>query len=72
MLFRSHGARPMQKDWVKSVQRQCADRRVAFFFKQWGGRQKSKAGRLLDGRTYDDMPETQKASSDSLLVLWSA
>lgn len=64
-----HGARPMREEWVKSVQRQCAARRVAFFFKQWGGRQKSKAGRLLDGRTYDEMPETREASSDSLLVL---
>ena len=50
------GARPMQKEWVTSIQRQCAAQHVPFFFKQWGGRQKSKTGRLLDGKTYDEMP----------------
>jgi protein gp37 len=50
------GARPMQKEWVVSIQNQCAENRIPFFFKQWGGRQKSKTGRLLDGRTYDEMP----------------
>jgi protein gp37 len=51
-----HGARPMSEDWVASLRGQCAKARVAFFFKQWGGRQKSKTGRLLQGRTYDEMP----------------
>jgi|SRR5580698_7273547 protein gp37 len=51
-----HGARPMEKDWVASIQQQCRRSGVAFFFKQWGGVQKSKNGRLLDGRTYDEMP----------------
>lgn len=51
-----HGARPMQKDWVVSVRRQCREARVPFFFKQWGGVQKSRYGRELDGRTYDQMP----------------
>jgi protein gp37 len=50
------GARPMQPDWVVSLQAQCARARVPFFFKQWGGVQKGKYGRLLKGRTYDDMP----------------
>ncbi len=50
------GARPMQIEWVVSIQNQCAENRIPFFFKQWGGRQKSKTGRLLDGRTYDEMP----------------
>ena len=50
------GARPMQKEWVTSIQRQCAAKHIPFFFKQWGGRQKSKTGRLLDGKTYDEMP----------------
>ena len=54
------GARPMQKEWVVSIQNQCAENRIPFFFKQWGGRQKSKTGRLLDGRTYDEMPSRQK------------
>lgn len=55
-----HGARPMKKAWVVSIQRQCSRDDVAFFFKQWGGVQKSKNGRLLDGKTYDEMPATQK------------
>ena len=53
-----HGARPMKEEWVSSLKKQCAKAKVPFFFKQWGGRQKSKAGRLLDGRTYDEMPAT--------------
>jgi protein gp37 len=51
-----HGARPMQKEWVTSIKLQCRKAKVPFFFKQWGGRQKSKAGRLFQGRTYDEMP----------------
>jgi protein gp37 len=51
-----HGARPMSPDWVNSIKVQCSRAKVPFFFKQWGGRQKSKAGRLLDGRTHDEMP----------------
>jgi protein gp37 len=50
------GARPMQRDWVISVRRQCRQQNVPFFFKQWGGVRKSKNGRILDGRTYDEMP----------------
>jgi protein gp37 len=51
-----HGARPMEKEWVINIQRQCRAARIDFFFKQWGGVQKKKAGRLLNGRTYDNMP----------------
>ena len=51
-----HGARPMQKEWVVSLKNQCWKARVPFFFKQWGGVQKKKNGRRLDGRTYDQMP----------------
>jgi protein gp37 len=50
------GARPMQPEWVESIQRQCARTGVAFFFKQWGGVRKKSTGRELHGRTYDDMP----------------
>lgn len=53
-----HGARPMRKEWVVSMRRQCREARVPFFFKQWGGVHKSKTGRELDGRTYDQMPAT--------------
>jgi protein gp37 len=51
-----HGARPIIKDWVERIRRQCETAAVPFFFKQWGGVNKSKAGRELNGRTYDDMP----------------
>lgn len=50
------GARPMLREWVISVRRQCRQQNVPFFFKQWGGVRKSKNGRILDGRTYDEMP----------------
>jgi protein gp37 len=50
------GARPMLREWVVSIRRQCRRGNVPFFFKQWGGVKKKKAGRLLDGRTYDEMP----------------
>jgi len=50
------GARPMEKAWVLAIREQCEAARIPFFFKQWGGVRKSKAGRELDGRTYDEMP----------------
>lgn len=50
------GARPMHAEWVESIQRQCEHMAVLFFFKQWGGVRKNRTGRLLHGRTYDDIP----------------
>lgn len=49
-------ARPMKEWWVWDIRQQCAEQGVDFFFKQWGGANKKKAGRLLGGRTYDEMP----------------
>jgi protein gp37 len=51
------GARPMDKAWVVSIRNQCRSARVPFFFKQWGGVRKGETGRLLDGRTYDEVPD---------------
>jgi protein gp37 len=51
------GARPMEKQWVDNILKICRAKAVAFFFKQWGGVHKSKAGRLLNGKTHDAMPE---------------
>ena len=51
-----HGARPLQKEWVTSIRDQCESKGIPFFFKQWGGVRKKKAGRVLDGRTYDGFP----------------
>ncbi len=50
------GARPMKREWVISIRKQCREQGVPFFFKQWGGVRKVKNGRLLDGRTYDEYP----------------
>ena len=56
------GARPMDAGWVLDIQKQCRKGRVPFFFKQWGGFNKKKAGRILEGRTWDEMPrQTGKA-----------
>jgi protein gp37 len=50
------GARRMEPQWVRNIHAQCIKADVPFFFKQWGGVQKSKFGRSLNGRTYDEMP----------------
>jgi len=50
------GARPVDKSWVVDIRDQCQEAGVAFFFKQWGGTQKKKAGRELEGCTWDEMP----------------
>lgn len=50
------GARPMKQEWVETIYRQCRERNVPFFFKQWGGVQKHRSGRMLFGRTFDEMP----------------
>lgn len=50
------GARPMKAEWVRDIRDQCVAAGVPFFFKQWGGVWKKRAGRVLDGRTWDEMP----------------
>lgn len=50
------GARPIKIEWVREIREQCLEADVPFFFKQWGGIQKKKTGRVLDGRTWDDFP----------------
>ncbi len=50
------GARPMDANWVRQIRDRCLQANVPFFFKQWGGPVKSKTGRLLDCRTWDEMP----------------
>jgi protein gp37 len=54
------GARPMEEAWLENVLLQCRAARVPFFFKQWGGVRKKKAGRELHGKTYDEFPFTAK------------
>jgi len=50
------GARPMEIEWVRGIREQCRGQNVPFFFKQWGGVNKKKAGRVLDGEIWDEMP----------------
>jgi protein gp37 len=57
------GARPMKKEWVLQIRDRCLDRGVPFFFKQWGGVQKSRTGRALEGRTWDEMPLTNEGTN---------
>jgi protein gp37 len=49
-------ARPMLSEWVTEIRDRCQDRGVPYFFKQWGGTNKKATGRMLDGRTWDEMP----------------
>lgn len=55
------GARPMKKEWVLMILEHCQKAKVPFFFKQWGGKNKKKAGRLLEGRIWDQLPLLQSS-----------
>jgi protein gp37 len=57
-----HRPRPMKSDWVLEIKEKCDETGVPFFFKQWGGRNKKRNGRRLDGKTYDAMPQYQLQS----------
>lgn len=63
------GARPMQKSWVVDIKRQCHQQRAAFFFKQWGGVNKKRTGRRLNGRTYSGMPKLPEGDPGHNLTL---
>ena len=54
------GARPMDATWVRRIRAQCRAAKVSFFFKQWGGVNKKKNGRLLDGEYYDAIPDVSE------------
>jgi protein gp37 len=55
------GARPMKEEWVLDIKDQCIEAGVAFFFKQWGGIRKKQTGRILEGRTWDELPDPTNA-----------
>jgi len=55
-------ARPMRPDWVTEIRDQCVRKRVAFFFKQWGGIRPKSGGRLLDGREWNQLPHYASAA----------
>lgn len=50
------GARPMKESWVLDIKQMCKEQDVPFFFKQWGGKNKKKSGRVLEGRVWNEMP----------------
>ena len=56
------GARMLNPEWVREIRDQCIAARVAFHFKQWGGVNKKKQGRSLDGRTWDELPLSASSS----------
>ncbi len=58
------GARPMGREWARDVRDQCCRAGVPFFFKQWGGTDKKKSGRVLDSRTWDQMPQVRTGRTD--------
>ena len=63
------GARPMDAKWAKELRDNCAASGVAFFFKQWGGSNKKKTGRSLEGRTWDEFPRANAKERGSLPLI---
>jgi protein gp37 len=65
------GARPLNPDWVREIRDCCNRAHVPFFFKQWGGVFKARTGRIVDGRTWDEMPAVSRgeAGQDAALVV---
>jgi protein gp37 len=66
------GARPIRSEWVVDIRDQCAAAQVPFFFKQWGGVNKKKTGRSLDGRRHDDMPLIRAQGTSALVQIVAA
>lgn len=50
-------SRPIKEEWVLNIRDQCKEQGIPFFFKQWGGWNKKLNGRLLEGKTYEELPE---------------
>jgi protein gp37 len=63
------GARPMQEQWVTAIRDQCRAAKVPFFFKQWGGVFKKRNGRMLEERTWDEMPVAERPNRTRRLEL---
>jgi protein gp37 len=59
-------ARPLDPSWVKEIRDQCLAGGIPFFFKQWGGVRKTKTGRVLEGRTWDELPAPRALRSTAL------
>jgi len=63
------GARSMEEQWVRDIRDHCGGERVAFHFKQWGGTNKKRTGRVLDGRTWDGLPDAVQSNLVSETIL---
>lgn len=61
-------ARPMEEEWVRNIKNQCKEQNVPFFFKQWGGANKKKNGRLLDNKMWNEMPSKFDNKKELLLT----
>ena len=55
-----YGFRPVQKEWILDIIKQCKKQKVAVFFKQWGGVRPKSGGRTINGRTYDEYPQVKQ------------
>ncbi len=60
--------RPVHREWIRNLRDQCVNKGVPFFFKQWGGMRKKVSGRLLDGKTWSEMPEAKDIRAEQRLV----
>jgi len=65
------GARPMLKKWVTNIRDQCLAKQVPFFFKQWGGVNKARAGRILENETWSETPEAAKRRESDYVSIGS-
>ncbi len=61
-------SRAVKPEWIIDLKEQCLKQKIPFFFKQWGGKNKKKNGRLLNGRTCDEMPELKSISASNRSV----
>lgn len=66
------GARAMRPEWVREIRDNCLESDVAFFFKQWGGPIKKRTGRILDGRTWDEMPRNGANGEKAKGIIWDS
>jgi protein gp37 len=65
-------SRPVDANWVRSIRDQCLEADVPFFFKQWGGTRKKKAGRLLDSREWNEMPSVNRQTNSCTAMVAGA
>ena len=66
------GHRPIKSEWVREIRKQCKQQKVAFFFKQWGGRTAKSGGRVLDGKEWNEYPASNNHSMDLPLASGTA